>query len=354
MLIVTISKAQDNNKPVKIGIAGLTHGHAKLVFKFLKTKEIEIVGIAEPNTVLKERYKKQFNLADALFFTSIEDMLKESKPEGVAVFTNTKQHLEVVKMCAPKGIHVMVEKPLAVNYKEALTMHDLSKQYGIHVITNYETTWHPALIEAQEKAFEDHKIGDLKKVVFHHGNNGTIRGKGNDEFIDWLTDPVKNGGGAIMDFGCYGANIITWFNKGTMPSSVYAVTNQYKPELYPKVDDDALILLEYPNYQSILMASWNWVIPRKDVEIYGNKGFIKVENSESLSQCYLPKRAIVKEAYTSIGYPINEPFNFFADIIKGTKKIEPFSPVSIENNLIVMKILDAARESAKKGEKINF
>ncbi len=353
LLTAILANAQDSAPPVKIAIVGLTHGHARLVFRFLDSDKVKIVGITEPNKTLVNRFKKKHNLSDSLFFNTIEDVLLFSKPDGVAVFTSTKQHLEVVEKCALKGIDVMVEKPIAVNLKDAETMQQLAIKHNINVVTNYETTWHPSVIEAQKIVFEKNSIGKLRKIIFHHGNNGTTRGRGADYFFEWLTDPIKNGGGAIMDFGCYGANITTWLNKGEKPVSVYAVTNQYKPELYPKVDDDALIVLEYPEYQSILMASWNWAIPRKDIEIYGSKGFVKVEDSEHLNYSYLPDKKNIKESFNAIGYPINEPFGFFADVIRG-KKIEPFSQASIENNLIVMEILDAARKSAKTGKKVNF
>ena len=66
------------------------------------------------------------------------------------------------------------------------------------------------------------------------------------DFLNWLTDPVKNGGGAVVDFGCYGANLMTGLMNGKAPVSVTAVLRHIKPDVYPKVDDDATILLEYP------------------------------------------------------------------------------------------------------------
>ena len=85
-------------------------------------------------------------------------------------------------------------------------------------------------------------------------------------------DPVLNGGGALMDFGCYGADLITWLMDGQRPTSVTAVTQQLKPEVYPRVDDDATIILSYPHTQGVIQASWNWPIGRKDMDIYGVTG----------------------------------------------------------------------------------
>ena len=93
-----------------------------------------------------------------------------------------------------------------------------------------------------------------------------------EDFLAWLTDPVLNGGGALVDFGCYGANLVTWLMGGQLPQTVTAVTQTFKPEIYPRVDDEATILMTYPGAQAIIQASWNWPVSRKDMEIYGQNG----------------------------------------------------------------------------------
>src|SRR4029450_6093504 len=87
-----------------------------------------------------------------------------------------------------------------------------------------------------------------------------------------LSDPVRNGGGALFDFGCYGANLMTWMMDGRRPLAVTAVTQQFQPGVYPRVDDEATIVLEYPAAQGIIQASWNWPVGRKDFEVYGERG----------------------------------------------------------------------------------
>jgi hypothetical protein len=51
------------------------------------------------------------------------------------------------------------------------------------------------------------------------------------------------------------------------PLTVTAVTQQIKPEIYPRVDDEATIILTYLHAQGILQASWNWPFDRKDMEV---------------------------------------------------------------------------------------
>ena len=101
-------------------------------------------------------------------------------------------------------------------------------------------------------------LGELRKIIVYDGHKGPKEINVNSEFLEWLTDPVLNGGGAVIDFGCYGADLITWILKGEKPTSVYANLKQYKPDVYPKVDDDATIVLSYPSMEGVLHASWNW------------------------------------------------------------------------------------------------
>jgi predicted dehydrogenase len=125
------------------------------------------------------------------------------------------------------------------------------------VLVNYETTWYPsnhaAYALAREKA-----LGEIRKVVVHDGHRGPKEIGVQPEFLAWLTDPEQNGAGALFDFGCYGANLMTWLMDDARPTSVTAVTRRFKPEIYPRVDDEATIVLEYPGAQAIIQASWNW------------------------------------------------------------------------------------------------
>ena len=149
-----------------------------------------------------------------------------------------------------------------------------------------------------------------------------------------------------MDFGCYGANLTTWLLSGERPVSVYAVANRQKPDKYGKVDDDATIVLQYPGGITVqIMPSWNWPENRKDMYIYGSKGYIYQKTSEDMT---------VKSGGTSREYtpaplqaPYNDSFYYLKAAVRGEIEVKPFDLASLENNMIVMEILDAAVKSAK-------
>jgi predicted dehydrogenase len=337
-------------KPFRIGIAGLTHTHVHWILERADDGDIEIVGIAESNAELARRFLQQHNLPLSLVYPTLQEMIDKTKPEAVTAFGSIYEHLEVVKICAPKGIHIMVEKPLAVSLEHANEMAALARKHKVQLLTNYETTWY-ASNHASKKMLPG--MGDIRKIVVHDGHQGPIEIGCNQEFLDWLTDPRLNGGGAITDFGCYGANLTTWLMNGERPETVFAVTQQIKPQLYPKVDDEATIVLTYPKAQVIIQASWNWPYNRKDMEVYTEKGYIIADRAgmRVKTSAESPEQNEVAPPLTAPGH---DPFAYFAAVVRGELTINPTDLSALENNLIVMEILDAAKKSAHEGKLVKL
>ncbi|MES2849094.1 MAG: Gfo/Idh/MocA family oxidoreductase, partial [Bacteroidota bacterium] len=221
------------DKPLRVAIVGLSHAHVHWILGREKKGDIEIVGIAESDTSLARRYSEQHGYSMAIVYSAMEEMVDKVKPDAVLAYNSIFDHLKVVEYCAPKHIHVMVEKPMAVSLEHANKMLALAKKNNILLLTNYESTWYGSNEKAYQIVNSDKAIGDIRKIVFNTGHKGPKEIGCNPEFLAWLTDPVLNGGGAITDFGCYGANLSTWLMKGEHPHTVTAITQQIKPEVYP-------------------------------------------------------------------------------------------------------------------------
>jgi predicted dehydrogenase len=339
-------------KPVRIGIAGLSHDHVIWLLKRPDRGDIEIVGIYEPDQALAERYAGRYNFDPKLIFNTLGGMLETAKPEAAVAFGSIYEHLATVEACAPRGIHVMVEKPLAVSLEHALAMEALAQQHGIYLLTNYETTWYASHYAAYELVHEQRLIGDIRKVVVHDGHWGPKEIGCTAEFLAWLTDPILNGGGALIDFGCYGPNLVTWLMQGEPPLSVTAVTQQLKPDIYPKVDDEATIILTYPQAQAIIQASWNWPFNRKDMEIYGQTGYVQAVDGRTL--CIRASREKEEQvvALEPRPAPGDDPFAYLAAVIRGEIELAEGDLSSLSNNILVMRILEAARQSVKTGKSV--
>jgi len=352
---IRINAQAAETPPMRIGVVGLVHSHVHWILNRAATGDFKIVGIAEPNLELAKRFLGQYNLPMSLVYPTIEEMLEASKPQAVTAFNTIRDHLKVVELCAPKGIHVMVEKPLAVNLTHARQMVKLAEEHQIQLLTNYETTWYGShhqafsLLENEPKSF-----GAIRKIVVHDGHPGPMEIGVDPEFLEWLTDPYWNGAGALTDFGCYGANLSTWFHKGARPESVFAVTQQIKPAIYPKVDDEATIVLVYPKSQTIIQASWNWNYSRKDIEIYGKSGYIHCINGSNMKIMRSGNESAVSSNAAQLRAPTNDPFSYFMAVIRGEIEVQPSDLSSLENNLTVMMILQAAILSAKEGRKVRL
>lgn len=342
-------ESSSSQEPLKIGVVGMTHGHVHQVLRRGKTGgDIEIVGFVEPNRDLAERLTKQYGYSPSLIYTTLEEMISATQPEAVTAFNSTFEHLETVRYCAPKGIHIMVEKPLAVNWKHAKEMIELAKKHQVQLLTNYETSWYGSNAKAYELIHSEEKIGPIKRLVFHTGHPGPIEIGCNIEFLEWLTDPVLNGGGALTDFGCYGANLTTWLMKGKEPESVTCITQQLKPEKYPKVDDDATIILKYPDAEVIIQASWNWPHNVKDMEVYGTTGYVFCENGTQMKVMENEKEGSIVMEAKPLPSGLDDPFTLLKKIVHEHYELGAFDLTSLENNTIVMRILEAARQSAEQ------
>jgi predicted dehydrogenase len=338
------------DKPLRLAIAGLVHGHVDGFLRAMKTHhDVELVGIFDPDRALQQQYGQRFGLPGSLFFADLGVMLDQTKPEAVASFTSTFDHPMVVEAAAAHHIHVMMEKPLAVNMEHARAIRQAADRAGIQVIVNYETTWYASHGAMWNLIKEQHAAGDIRKMVAMDGHEGPKEIGVGPEFLGWLTDPVKNGAGALYDFGCYGANLMTWMMDNQRPVAVTAMTQRIKPRIYPRVDDEATILVEYPKAQGIIQASWNWPFSRKDFEVYGEHGYAMAIGGDALRTRLRGGR---EEARTPAALPPEErdSLAYFAAVVRGKQK--PAGLSSLENNLIVTEILEAARESARTGKAI--
>jgi predicted dehydrogenase len=338
--------------PLRVGVVGLVHGHVRGFFnRSLGRTDIQIVGIAEPDAKLAAQYTSEYKLDPALVSRSVDEMLDHAKPEAVVVFTNTFDHKNVVVACARRGVHVMMEKPLAVGVGEAGAIAQAADAGKIHVLVNYETTWYRSNAAAWTVVKQQKAIGEIRKVVIHDGHKGPKEIGVPPEFWRWLNDPHLNGAGALFDFGCYGADLMTWLMDGQRPISVTAVTRHLKPA-YQRVDDEATVILDYPAAQAIIQASWNWPFDRKDMEIYGQTGTVTTVRGDGLRVRTAGQQQEEAMVAKPIAAPYDDPLSFLVAVVRG--KAQPDGLSSLDINLVVTEILEAARRSAGNGQTVHL
>ncbi|MBB3691996.1 Gfo/Idh/MocA family protein [Sphingomonas sp. BK580] len=352
IMFAATAAAAAPDRPVRVAIARLTHGHVGGLLGRRAIGDVEIVGIYEPDRAVATRYVREYHLDPALVHDRLAPMLDEVRPEAVLAFGSVAEHRAVVEAAAPRRIHVMVEKPLSFAAADAKAMAALARRYGVRLLTNYETSWYPSR-SALGQALAAGSVGAIRKVVFRDGHYGPKEIGVPPEFLAWLVDPSANGGGAIVDFGCYGANLMTWLMQGKPPISVTAVTQRLKSDpVYARVDDEATIVLTYPDATAVLQASWNWPDHRKDIQLFGETGVLSTPDGKTL---VLRRRGeSTDRVLATPARAFTDPFAFLASAVRGRAKVDETDPTSLDNALVVARILDAARRSAKTGRTITL
>jgi predicted dehydrogenase len=338
--------------PLRVAIVGLVHGHVHgFLGPYQHRPEIEIVGVVEPDSKLRAVAASRYGFQAEQMFADLDEMIAKVHPQAVLVYTNTYDHRRVVEICARHGVHVMMEKPLAVSLEDALAMQKAAQAGKIHVLVNYETSWYRSNRAAYDLV-HDGSLGEIRKVVVHDGHKGPKEIGVEPEFLSWLTDPKLNGGGALFDFGCYGADLMTWLMDGQRPQTVTAVTQQIKPEIYSRVDDEATIILTYQKAQAIIQASWNWPIDRKDMEVYGQTGQLITEKRDEIRVHRAGEDREQQVAAKPIPGPYDDELSYLRAVILDGAKEDALS--SLVTNVTVTEILDAARRSAAEGRTVRL
>ncbi|MBZ5562939.1 MAG: Gfo/Idh/MocA family oxidoreductase [Acidobacteriia bacterium] len=351
-LLGALANAQGTK--TRLAVVGLDHDH---VWGMLKTiaqePDAELVAIADPHPDLVAKAKAQVP-ASVKFYADYVQMLDEAKPEAVIVTTANDRHLAILRECAKRHIHHSTEKPMAASGADAREMLRLAHEAKIKLMVNYWNAWAPATQEAYRRLKEG-GLGPVQKMIIEFGHQGPKEIGTSKYFTEWLYDPAKNGAGALMDFGCYGADWALWV-KGR-PRRVYAYSLKLKTAQHNAVEDDAVVLLEYPDATAVLLPSWDWPYGLGQAQFFGPKGSFLVMGDGLL---FAPAKSEIG-AQDVAGKPVEcpslppekrNPIAYFLYCVRNNKPIEGM--VAPELNVGVNEIIDAAKESIRTGRAVEL
>ena len=355
-LLVTVPgalRAQAAAAPLRVAIVGLVHGHVEgFLGQLPQHHDVELVGIAESDPALVGKYEKKYALPASLFYKDAASLIEARHPQAVLVYTSIGDHRKVIEIAAGYGVSVMVEKPLTISLDDALAIRKTAREHHIQVLVNYETTWYASNRAAYDEVAAG-RLGAIRRVVVHDGHQGPKEIGVPPEFLGWLTDPAQNGAGALYDFGCYGVDLMTWLMHGETPLTVTAVVTHDKPAIYPKVDDDSTIVLTYPHAQAVIMGSWDWPFSRKDMEVYGATGYAITVGADQMRVRHEHEARERLATAAPLSPPQNGSLSYLSAVLRG--QIVPRGDLTaLDTNVIVMQILDAARESARTGKAVRL
>jgi predicted dehydrogenase len=347
------ARAQARHAKTRLAIVGLDHDHVWGLLKDMaQVPRADLVAIADPHPELVERAKQRVP-STVKFYSDYVKMLDEVKPDGVFITTETDHHLAIVRECAKRHINVEMEKPMATTASDARQMARLAAENHILLMVNYVNNWFPSTQKLYTEV-KAGKIGPIDKIIVQFGHQGPREIGVSKEFAAWLYDPVKNGGGALMDFGCYGADLAVWLEG--MPEKVFARSLKLKTSQHNAVEDDAVIVLEYPRATGLIEPSWDWPYSMERVTVFGLRGSLLGMPEALLYRAFNSDASIAQPDGQPVPLPSlpleqSNPVAYYVDHIQSHQPIGGL--LSPKLNVEVIEILDAAKQSIRTGRTVS-
>lgn len=258
---------------ISVGVLGLTHDHVWDNLPHLaQNAEAELAAAADPNAPLRDRVREEYG---GRTYQDPEEMLDREALDAVYVYADNASGAEWARQALTRGLHVMIEKPLAAHLRGAETVVQAARESGRRVMVNWPFAWWPQLQTACEMASAG-EIGTVWQVKYRAAHAGPEKTGCSSYFCDWLFDAERNGAGALMDYCCYGAALARALLG--VPERVTGVAGRLcKTDL--EVDDNAALMMQYPRALSISEASWTQIdkVTAYRPMIYGTGGTLVVE-----------------------------------------------------------------------------
>ncbi|MBX3010088.1 MAG: Gfo/Idh/MocA family oxidoreductase [Caldilineaceae bacterium] len=361
-------------KQYRVGVIGFAHMHINsLVAQFAQQPAVQLVAGADTLPTRPElraaMYTRAWNIDHAVekvglpkVYADYQEMLRQEQFDLILCCAENARHAEVVEACAAAGAHVIVEKPMASSLAHGLRMARAAQAAGTEVIVNWPTTWSPAIRKAKA-LLEEGAIGRVIEVKWRGGHLGPLgygvshpgvsEGAGPMSGVErgatWWHQK-ETGGGAMLDYCCYGSKLARWFigEPGVAAVGMKANLNSH----WGDAEDNAAMLVRFPKALAIMEGSWtthdHGVSPGPIV--YGTDGTLVIERPKGGAEGV----RVEKGGGQSARYEV-EPMsvgeqNVAQAYIHHRATGEALHPtLALAFNLEVMAILDAGVRAADSG-----
>jgi predicted dehydrogenase len=336
---------------LRVGVLGMTHDHIWGNLADLKQSSLgELVAAADPNEELLA--KAQQDYACPAIFEDYEEMLEETELDAVYIFGDNATGTELTILAAEYGLHVLIEKPMAANLDGANRMLAAVHQADVTLMVNWPFAWWPQLQKAMAMA-KGGEIGPLFQTKYRSAHAGPKELGCTPYFYNWLYDPELNGAGALMDYCCYGAALARTVLG--QPSRVTGVVGHCLKD-YVTVDDNAVIVMQWPRAIAVTEASWTQIghLTSYVATIYGGDGTLHVEpgNKGRLLLATREHEDGVEVKVELLPADRNNATNYFLSRISQGLPIEGLCSAEVSRD--AQEILEAGLRSASEGKAISL
>ncbi len=324
------------------GLGGIAQvAHLPIISKM---DNVEICGICDIDKSKTKSIAQKYNIKAA--YNTLDELLANVEADCLIVTSPTSLHHEQAIKGLKKGLNVLVEKPLARNYKEASEIVDAAKKAKKLLMVGMNNRFLPEVM-MQESFVSAGEIGEVFYI-----KAGYLKKRSTSE--KWSVNKNESGGGVFMDLGIVILDIALWMMKFPKVKAVSAVNYNHS---FKDVEDSSFVLIRFQNGSTISIET-SWTLHRSSdmfyVNVYGRDG------STSINPLRIYKNmhdTLVNVTPVKIEKPANvfkrtyeyELNNFFNSVQTGKPSLSDGS-----ESLDRMKIVDAIYESAKAGKEIEI
>jgi len=260
---------------LRLLVAGMVHDHVwGMLPNFTKIPGVKIVGGADPNRPLREKLRKEYGVT--ALYPDYRALFAKVPADAVMVCGSNAGSVPIVEAAAARGLDIMIEKPMAATADQAKRMLKAAKRAKVRLMINWPTAWNPAMVEAM-RLVKKGAIGRVFHVRSHMAHQGPKEAGCSPYFYGWLYDRKQNGGGAIIDYCCYGAALFaTLWGR---PNQVLGVARNLVKRNFP-VDDNAMVTAVYRERICLAQASWTQNPDYHDSLFLGDKGTLETAHGK--------------------------------------------------------------------------
>ncbi len=355
-------------------IIGCAHMHVNEVALYIvEQPESELCGVADIPAALPEntdkRYTRAWNFQNVVEncgakpYDDYKMMLDELKPDVAYVLCENYRKAEVAEEIARRGIHVIIEKPMATSAEEAARIVALKQRYGVEIFVNWPVTWRP-YVRQMKRALDSGRFGKLQKLRYLNGHTGPLgkgaKHRGVSDKAEGMSDEERSriwwyrsecGGGAYLDILCYGCYFARWFF-GKTPESIMSMGDNLGTP-YGDVEDNIAAIMRYEKGMAI--AEGTWTTPRRRMptgpEAICEGGTVWCDGVPD-GEAYLMGADLFGEDVTLPALDgedsfRNMPWQYASHVLHGKEMHET---LSAEFNADVVAMIEAAARSNKSGK----
>jgi len=320
--------------------------------------DVEVVAIADLDKARLEQIGDEYGVP--VRYTSGEQMLQGEKLDVVSVATPNKWHKPLTIAGLEAGCHVLCEKPMAMNAGEAREMLAAAREADRRLMINFSYRF-----TAQSQALKDRVdagiLGDVyfARTVWH-------RRRGLPRFGGWFGQKAISGGGPLIDLGVHRLDLALWLMG--YPKPVWVMSSTYNPiatalaaeaGVEYDVEDLAVAMVRFENGATLeLEASWAAHIQERELmetRLLGTKGGLvqrnRNEGYEFEAEIYFDRDGAQFDM--KLHAPPKGRQSAMHHYVESIVNDQPYTATGQEG-LLVMEILDAIYESAKRGKPIRI